>query len=226
MTGAEPALIETASEFAAEVSDLLGTTVVDEPAIGAQVTDDRVVVAAFDDDGNTVDMPLTIQGVHRLDLRVSFRCTFDVTESFLAIEQSEFALIVPTVRHPVVRFDYDRARAWASAHVQLHAESSAVGFLRAHAGKTSETWRLHLPVGGRRFRPSLEDVIEFAIAEFNVDRKGGYAQRIEEGRERWRRLQAKAAIRDVIRDDPTMGPNELREAIELAVQSIGDSIAE
>jgi len=226
MTGADPALIETASEFAADISDLLGRTVVDEPPIGAQVADDRVVVGALDDNGNTVDMQLTIRSEHRLDLRVSFRCIFDFTGSFLAIEQSEFALIVPTVRHPVVRFDYDRERAWASAHVQLHAESSAVGFLRAHAGETSETWRLHLPVGGRRFRPSLEDVIEFAIAEFNVDKKDGYAQRIEEGRERWRRLQAKAAIRDVIRDDPTTGPNELREAIELAVQSIGDSIGE
>ena len=105
MTEAEPALIETASEFAAEVSDLLDRTVVDEPPIGAQVADDRVVVGAFDDDGNTVDMPLAIQGEHRLDLRASFRCTFDFTGSFLAIEQSEFALIVPTVRHPVVRFD-------------------------------------------------------------------------------------------------------------------------
>jgi len=84
----------------------------------------------------------------------------------------------------------------------------------------------HLPVGGRRFRPSLEDVVEFAIAELNVDAKDGYAQRIEEGRERWRCLQVKAAIRDVIRDDPATGPDELKEAIELAAQSVGDSIGE
>lgn len=226
MTDADPALIETASEFAAEVGDLLDRTVVDEPPIGAQVVDDRVVVGAFDHYGDTVDLPLTIQGEHRLALRVSFRCTFDFTGAFLAIEQSEFALVVPAVRHPVVRFDYVRERAWASAHVQLHAESSAVGFLRAHAGKTSETWRLHLPVGGRRFRPSPEDVIEFAIAEFNVDRKEGYAQRIDEGRKRWRRLQVKAAIRDVIRDDPRTGPDELKEAIEVADQSVEDSIGE
>lgn len=220
LTDADPALVETASEFAAEVADMLHRTVVDDPPIGAQVGGDRVVVGAFDQDGNTVDLPLSIQGEHRLDLRVSFRCTFDFTGSFLAIEESEFALIVPAVRHPVVRFDYVRDRAWASAHVQLHAESSAVGFLRAHAGKTAETWRLHLPVGGRRFRPALEDVIEFAIAEFNIHRKDGSRQRIEEGRRRWRRLQAKAAIRDVIRDDPSTGPEDLREAIERATQSV------
>jgi hypothetical protein len=190
------------------------------------VADDRVLVGAFDDEGNTVDMPLRIDGEHRLDLRVSFRCTFDFTGSFLAIEQSEFALLVPTVRHPVVRFDYVRERPWASAHVQLHAESSAVGYLRAHAGKASETWRLHLPVGGRRFRPALEDVIEFAIAEFNVDRKDGYADRIEVGRKRWRRLQVKAAIRDVIKDDPLSGPDELRNAIDLAARSVAASRGE
>lgn len=76
------------------------------------------------------------------------------------------------------------------------------------------------------WRTTLEDVIEFAIAKFDVDTKDGHAQRIKEGRERWRRLQAKAAIRDVIRDDPEMGPTELREAIELAVQSIDDGSAE
>lgn len=160
MTDADPALIGTASEFAAEVGDLLDRTVVDDPPIGAQVADDRVVVGAFDHDGNTVDMPLAIQGEPRLDLRVSFRCTFDFTGSFLAIEQSEFALILPIVRHPVVRFDYVRERAWASAHVQLHAESSAVGFLRAHAGKDTRDLAAPPPcrrpaitaVAGRRHR--------------------------------------------------------------------------
>lgn len=226
MSGADPALIEAAQEFGSEVGDLLGRTVVDDPPIGGQVAGDRVLVGAFDDDGNTVDMPLTIDDQHRLDLRVSFRCTFDFTGSFLAIEQSEFALLVPTVRHPVVRFDYVRERAWASAHVQLHAESSAVGFLRAHAGKASETWRLHLPVGGRRFRPALEDVIEFAIAEFNVDAKDGHAERIEEGRIRWRRLQVKAAIRDVIKDDPEVAPDDLKETIARAVRSVAESLEE
>jgi hypothetical protein len=126
----------------------------------------------------------------------------------------------------VVRFDDVRERAWASAHAQLHAESLAVGFPRAHADKTSETSRLHLPVGGRRFKRALEDVIEFAIVEFNVDKADGHAERVEEGRRHWRRLQVKAVIRDVIKDDPTTAPDELRETIELAAQSVGDSIGE
>jgi hypothetical protein len=64
MTDADPALIETAQEFAAEVGDLLARTVADDPPIAAQVAGGRVVVGAFDDDGNTVDIPLTINGQH------------------------------------------------------------------------------------------------------------------------------------------------------------------
>jgi len=43
MTEADPALIETANDFAAEVADLLHQTVVDDPPVGAQVVGDRVV---------------------------------------------------------------------------------------------------------------------------------------------------------------------------------------
>lgn len=74
--------------------------------------------------------------------------------------------------------------------------------------------------GADRARPALEDVIEFAVAEFNVDSKAGYEQRLETGRKRWRDRQVKAAIRDLIRDDPIDGPDDLRRAIDVAVESV------
>jgi hypothetical protein len=214
MAGSDPALFDAAHAFAAEVAELLHDTVADDPPIRAEVVGERVVVAALDDEGETVSVPLTVAGDRRLDLRVRFRCIFDFTGRYLAVEQSEFALILPLVRHPVARFDYSRARDWAAAHVQLHAESSAVGYLRALAGKAPETWRLHLPVGGRRFRPSLEDVVEFAVREFGVEPKAEWLARLEEGRARWRLLQVKSAIRDVIRDDPDHIPDELKQSVD------------
>jgi hypothetical protein len=220
MAKTDDPLLAVAQNFADEVADLLDKTITQDAPMRAQVVDDRVDVAALSDVGESVAMPLTIEGQHRLDLRVRFGCTFDFTGQFLAIEQSEFALVLPTVRQPVVRFDYVRERAWGSAHVQLHAESSAVGYLRAHARKPSEVWRLHLPVGGRRFRPSVEDVIEFAVHEFGVDTQQGWEDRVLEGRSRWRRLQVKGAIRDVIKDDPATAPDELKETIEAAEQAI------
>lgn len=211
-------LLAVAQDFANELADLLHQTVVSDPPIRAQVLGERVLVGAINEEGESVDLPLLIAGERRLDLRISFRCTYDYTGRFLAIEQSEFALLLPTVRHPVVRFDYVRARPWGSAHVQLHAESSAIGFLRAHAGKPSETWRLHLPVGGRRFRPSIEDVIEFVIREFAVEAQEGWQQRIDEGRRRWGRLQTQAAIRDAIKNDPHSA-TALRASIDAAVNA-------
>lgn len=220
MTEADPTLVAAAQDFAQEIADLLAGTVAADQPIGAQIAADRVVVSAFDDDGNSVDVPLRIAGENRLNLRVSFRCTFDFTGAYLAIEQSEFALLLPSIREPIVRFDYVRDRPWAAAHVQLHAESSAAGFLRAHARKASETWRLHPAVGGRRFRPSLEDVIEFAITEFSVEAQAGWAEQIAAGRQRWRLLQTKAAIRDAIKDDPIGAPAQLKETVDAAVAAL------
>src|SRR5262249_4739271 len=54
----------------------------------------------------------------------------------------------------------------------------------------------HFPLGGHRFRPCLEDVLHALILEFGVDRQPGWKAAIEEGREQWRRMQLKAAVRD------------------------------
>lgn len=212
-TSENESLLDAAQEFAADVADLLHRTVASESPIRAEVVGERVVVGALDDEGNTVTIPLVVADEHRLGLRVSFRCIFDFTGTYLAVEQSEFAVLLPSVRQPVVRFDYVREREWAAAHVQLHAESSAIGYLRALAGKTPETWRLHLPVGGRRFRPTLEDVIEFAVHEFGVEAQPEWMDRIKQGRATWRLLQAKSAIRDVIKDGPETVADELTQAV-------------
>lgn len=79
---------------------------------------------------------------------------------------------------------------------------------------------LHLPVGGRRLRPSLEDVIEFAIKDLAVTPKAGAADRIAEGRRRWRRLQVKALIRDVIKEDALAAPDDLRATIDQAAADV------
>ena len=112
MTTADQSLLDAAQDFAEDIADLLSRTIAEDPPIRAQVLGGRVVVGGFDQDGQSVDIPLLISGQHRLNLRISFRCSFDFTGAFLAIEQSEFALLVPYVRHPVVRFDYVRERAW------------------------------------------------------------------------------------------------------------------
>ncbi|MEX2620204.1 MAG: hypothetical protein WD250_08290 [Egibacteraceae bacterium] len=222
MSSVDPALADEAQRFADEIADLLARTVSENPPIRALARNDRVVVAPFDDRGETVTIALSVAGDHRLELLVEFLCTWDFAGRYLAIEQSEFALKMPHLREPLIRFDYVRDHSWAPAHVQLHAESSALGWLHAFTGtrKPPKVQELHLPVGGRRLRPSLEDVIDFAIRDLAVDAQPNAAERIAEGRARWRRVQVKALIRDVIKDDPATAPAELHRVIDGAADDV------
>jgi hypothetical protein len=227
-SSADPDLLAEAARFAEEIADLLHRTVCDDPPIRALTVGSRVVVAPYNGDGEKLDIAMSIAGEHRLDLRIEFRCHWDFTGKFLAIEQSEFALKIPHLREALIRFDYLHDHRWAPAHVQVHAESSALGFLHAFTGTTRppKVQALHIPVGGRRLRPCLEDVIDFAIHDLAVESKVGASGRIEEGRARWKRLQVNAAIRDVIKNDPDTAPQELRETISRAIADItGDTPA-
>ena len=55
---------------------------------------------------------------------------------------------------------------------------------------------LHFPVGGDRFRPGLEDVLQMAIYEFHIDATNEWQQHIEASREEYRTRQLTALIRE------------------------------
>lgn len=91
------------------------------------------------------------------------------------------------------------------AHWHIHADRGALSHLlgRAHAvrsdvvKKPHDMSSLHFPVGGERFRPCIEDVLEFLVREFGVDRQDGWETAIREGRENWRRMQFRSTVRDL-----------------------------
>jgi hypothetical protein len=55
---------------------------------------------------------------------------------------------------------------------------------------------LHIPVGGSRLRPCLEDVIQFLIVECHFDFQPEWKQAVETGRANWRRRQVAAITRE------------------------------
>ena len=55
---------------------------------------------------------------------------------------------------------------------------------------------LHIPMGGERFRPCLEDIVEFLIRDCGFPGKGGWAAALADGRAKWRRIQTRAVVRD------------------------------
>lgn len=58
------------------------------------------------------------------------------------------------------------------------------------------TRRIHLPTGGHRFRPALEDVLTMLVTDFAVEPRPGWERRLAEGRGLFREAQTGAAVRD------------------------------
>ncbi|MFD6524672.1 hypothetical protein [Isoptericola sp. NPDC060185] len=115
---------------------------------------------------------------------------------------------------PLVRYDFveDPIGDVPAAHVQFHAPHPELeqAMTRADAGtrrgkqrkkrvdsgKSPEASELHFPVGGRRFRPCLEDVLEVLIVEFGIRCVDGWRDALADSRERYRSIQLRAAVHD------------------------------
>lgn len=154
-----------------------------------------------------------------LTLTVEFQCTWDGHMQFLAIHWSRIAVFPrdDISTNPLVRYEYvkDMREGLPAAHLQVHGthealtetlmaagKGSAKGKRRAKAvakGRLPALSELHFPLGGHRFRPCLEDILEVLMEEFGVTAAGDRAVALEalaDGRETWRRTQVAAAVRD------------------------------
>lgn len=90
--------------------------------------------------------------------------------------------------------DKDKEQGFPEAHLQVCASSE---YWDAVAGDRPLS-KMHLPVGpvgGRRFRPSLEDVVELLIVEGLVEARDGWQEALNETRRPFQELQLKAAVR-------------------------------
>jgi hypothetical protein len=70
----------------------------------------------------------------------------------------------------------------------------------AERGRLPDASELHFPVGGRRFRPTLVDVLEMLMVEFGIRCTDGWQDAIAESRVRYREMQLRAAVRDAPRE--------------------------
>lgn len=98
----------------------------------------------------------------------------------------------------LLHYDYERDKSddYPDAHLQICASSlewEAIGVRLDGSERLLE--RMHLPVGGRRFRPTLEDIVEFLITEKLASPKPRWETAVARGRESFRKKQLRAAIR-------------------------------
>lgn len=181
---------------------------------------------------------LFIDGEHQLNLLITYWLSLSSDSQFLAVDTSSFKVLTLEENDqfgPIVTFDYmrqPRSSDVPTSHLNLHTQNDST--LRAlalsgssrraknrrrKAAKSFDKGRsvrsphgaegdIHIPLGGARFRPCLEDVLEMLIVEFGVDHnKNSWKRTLSEGRKRWRKHQLLAAVKD----NPTTAAERLRE---------------
>jgi hypothetical protein len=204
-------LAEHSAVFARELQATLDTVLPGERRIVSRrvAGADRFIVQPAGEKPAERRVPIFVNGEHLAELSLSIFLDLDRTATYLKTVRSDVAVHSVLDRTPLVRLEY-RAdmRTDPIAHWQFHAERGAFSHLlaRAHVhrpqrvSKPHDLSTLHLPVGGERFRPCLEDVLQFLVVDCGVDHHPAWEAALCRGRELWRRRQVGAAVRDVPRE--------------------------
>jgi hypothetical protein len=202
-------LIEQAQRFATEISETIRGLVPDCAPFTALAVQSRVSV----EQSPATGIPLRVNGRPLPTLKVSFRCEPDTSGAFLAVEKSSFEVYegAKAAGEPLFRYDYVRKpqSQIPAAHLQVHAHRDAITYVMSQAGTATPRGKrranatevprlaeLHFPLGGHRFRPCLEDLLEMLVSEFGVDSTKASRESLRQGRERWRRQQTRSVVRD------------------------------
>jgi len=146
-------------------------------------------------------------------LDAQYRCDLEDSGRYLMVIRSYFGIYGPDRKAMLCHYDYERSKeGYPAAHLQIHGHCPALGELPGQR-KAGELAKLHFPVGGRRFRPILEDMVEFVINERFARGRPGWQAVVDEYRDKFREIQLRAAVRrmpavarDVLRDIDKRSP--------------------
>lgn len=145
-------------------------------------------------------MRLLHRGQHVADLLLDYTFTEDSVGRYPAVRESQFLVRPPRTRRPLVRYEFDRGmRTDPSAHWQIHPEKGGPlsELMEATGAKAQhDLSNLHIPVGGSRFRPCVEDLLEMLIVDCRIDGLDGWKAAVAAGRRTWRLIQVATVVRD------------------------------
>ena len=197
-------LAARSAAFAADVQKLLDDVLPGARRIVSVEFGHRYVVRPEGHSAARQVIPLLVDGIEYAHLTVRLFQELDRLGQHLKTSRSDIAVYSSLDRNPLLRLEY-RADLHTEpvCHWQFHAERGAFATLLARAHRLGRVSKphllssLHLPVGGERFRPGLEDVLEFLVRDCGVDAKPGWQVAVTESRQTWRRRQLRAAVRDL-----------------------------
>ncbi len=191
-----------AKEFAGSLSELLDGTVTDGVRLRSNMDrHGRAVIGYKLDEFNSIGggIPLTIsQSPPRFCLSVLHTLELDDTNTFLTTSQSTYSLQRDADGTSILTYDFVRKppNDFPEAHIHVHGESDVLNWMLKASGRPKDKpTDLHLPVGPRRFRPCLEDIIEFCILERLVTPRDNWQTALAKSRDKYLGQQLLAAVR-------------------------------
>ena len=199
-------------EFADKLTELLQGCITDAPEFGVveahrDKRQRKIGPQPFNHDAggfSFVPLPRSCDGGNpaTLMLKIEFQAYLAEKTGSLSIRHSTCGVwLRPDPRHrprPVFRVEYNRnIRTKSPAHVHLHAESLEFGWIYGSAGlPLPRLHKVHFPVGGKRFRPTIEDIFRFLHNEqLYTEWRPGWKQVIDESSHAWEQTQVKSTIR-------------------------------
>lgn len=197
-----PDLERQARELAGEISTALNGTVTDGVRLSIFMNaSGRAVIGYRANKNSPLGEPIALtisRAPGRLCLEVLHTLGLDESGQFLTTNKSTYTLKEIGSNEPIVTYDYTRdpPNEYPEAHFHVHGESDVIrSMLRRCERGSDKPSDLHFPVGGRRFRPCLEDLIEFCVLGRLVTPREGWQEALEQSRERYRERQLQAAVR-------------------------------
>lgn len=193
----------SAHNFAQELTDLLNATVCQGiPISYAPQSDQPVVKVGYklnSAETRLTPIPLKIgkkATTGYLGLLYSLKADYE--GAYLMVESSimTFGLNADGEK-PMIHYDYERDKPdnYPDAHIQLGADPDGWSDVCAARKINKPFSKLHLPVGDKRFRPTVEDFIAFLIRENLANCRPGCEAAIAQGRQGFAEKQLRAAVR-------------------------------
>lgn len=215
--GQTPDLEAEARSWAERLSELLNGTITTGLRLSAVARPDGRCIVGRGLTKNSFTpkvIPVTVsQAQPRCFLFAVWTLALDEETARLTVTQSKIALRVDDGGDAEDIFSYeygtDPDGDYPEAHLHVAGDSPLLQQLCERTGADKRLRDLHFPVGGRRFRPSLEDVIEMLVTEGFVTPRDGWSDVVEASRRAFQAGQLRAAVRE----DPDTARKEL-EALD------------
>lgn len=197
-------LQDQARQFAAKVTNLLNNTVTNGVRISAVTTPNGQAVLGAGVTAKSPDavpIAISVAGRPRVYLYLIETYDLDPEGEYLTTQSTTMNLYTSADMlddELVIGVDYVResVNEYPSSHLHVSGKRDDLDAIYLGDARKSRKLRdLHLPTGGRRFRPTLEDLIEFMITEEMVEPRAGWQAVVAERRADWEANQLRAAVR-------------------------------